>query len=69
MRRAIAHVLRVAAARLYSGEYRERLEVRDEYGICRCCVDIVGDEYAHGIDCTCVQLPEGWGVYVDGMEW
>lgn len=60
MRKWFAWQLRKLAFWIYNGEYTEKVEVLDEYGICRCRVEIAGDEYQHGVDNTFEQLPSGW---------
>ena len=57
------------AVRLYDRVERvETVEVRDEYGLCRCRVEVVGDEFAHGVDAalTIDELPVGWVLRVEG---
>lgn len=60
MRKAIASVLHRLANRIYNADHQELIEVRDEYGICRCRLEVVTDEFTHQVEATLVKLPAGW---------
>lgn len=62
MRRWLAHQLHTLATRIYNTDHKELVEVRDEYDICRCRIEVVGDDLTHGVEATFDQLPEGWHI-------
>lgn len=59
MRKLIAYLLHRMATRIDNTEHIETVEVFDEYDICRCRVQFMGDEF-HGMGATFEQLPDGW---------
>ena len=59
MREWIALVLHRLASAIYNDERAELVVVLDEYGICRCRVEVAGDA-SHGITAEFDELPEGW---------
>lgn len=61
MRKLIAYLLHRTATRIDNTEHTEEIEVLDEYGICRCRVQFMGDDL-HGATATFEQLPEGWRI-------
>lgn len=63
----VEHVARV----IYRADHREVVEIRDEFGVCRCKLQIASDEYAHGIDSARDELPSDWELhwFVDGERW
>lgn len=63
MKAWLASRLHALANRLYSDERTERVEVHDEYDICRCRIE------THGIDRTSSNLPEGWHLWVDEEQY
>jgi hypothetical protein len=69
MRKWTALQLHRLATRIYNGEERHTFSVRDDYDICRCSVDIYGDQWGHGVSKIANQLPLGWRGLVDDKEW
>ena len=72
LRRWLAGRVEYVARLIYrSGEHRETIEIRDEFGVCRCTLSIASDEYAHGIDSVCDELPSDWELwwFADGERW
>lgn len=65
MKRGIAESLHWLATRIHSGEHKEFIEIRDEYDVLRCRVELVGDDH-HGVDAAFVRLPSGWDCFVVG---
>ena len=60
MRKELARFLRGCARRLHDPDHLERVEVIDEYDICRCRLRVVTDDSIHTVEATLIQLPEGW---------
>lgn len=61
MRRAVAHLLQRMATRIYNADHVERIEVTDEYGVCRCRVEVIGDDFHH-METKLELLPMGWSL-------
>ena len=59
MRKALAALLQRMATILYCDNHEERIEVVDEYGICRCRLSIITDD-VHVVEATHISLPQGW---------
>ena len=59
MRRGLAAFLRNLADRIHLDDHHSHVEIQDEYGICRCRVDLTTDSH-HGIDAEFEELPLGW---------
>ena len=60
MRRGIAHFLRTVADFLWVDDSDEIFELRDDYGIPRCRLEVHGDQHGHGISSLTEELPAGW---------
>lgn len=67
MRVWLAHRLHGVARWLYNDTHTERVTVIDEYGICRCRIEIAGDD-SHGISAEFIALPDGWVCETRGNE-
>lgn len=59
MRRRLAHALHRLAVRVWDDECIETIEVIDEYGVCRCRVEVRGNDF-HGVGMAYELLPQGW---------
>lgn len=65
MRQWIAACLRELAVRVHNNDHPEIVEIVDEYGICRCFVELTAD-HAHGVSAAFSELPTGWHFRVEG---
>ena len=67
MRKLLSIWLQSVAKTLYNEEHKEQVSVIDEYGVCRCRVEVVADS-CHYINTTIERLPAGWLLQESGME-
>lgn len=67
MRQWIAACLREIAERIHNDDHSESVEIIDEYGVCRCFVELKAD-HAHGVNATFSELPTGWHFAVEGNQ-
>lgn len=63
--RWLAELLHWLATRIHKGDHKEFIEIRDEFDIIRCRIEVMGDDH-HGVDATFVRLPQGWDCLVLG---
>lgn len=59
MRKRLARLLHRLAERIDHTNHTEKIVVEDDYGICRCVIEIFADDL-HGVEKTTEQLPTGW---------
>lgn len=71
MRQWMAERLHQLAGHIFNDQHRQRIEILDEYEICRCTVEVDGDSYGHGLTRIADILPTGWTwrAYEDDKHW
>lgn len=62
-----AEALHRLATRIHNDGHKELVEIKDEYQVCRCRIEVAGDDL-HGVDATFVELPPGWEFAISGSR-
>lgn len=71
MRKWIATLLHKWGEQVYPTDHSQQVKIIDEYGICRCVVDVISDEHGHGLRLVSDTMPPGWAWrgFLDGGTW